>query len=105
MAHTCDSIGTDASNGIHIVKAIRIPHKFVHQPESHELTEFIENEMIGPGDENCGHSQYCFSARAKTVRYFYSFSIALGLFHGKRLLHTNQFSYVIKIHSLNGTFH
>jgi hypothetical protein len=48
------SIETNVSNDIHIVKAKHTLHKFVLQQESHELTEFIENEMTGPDDKNCG---------------------------------------------------
>jgi hypothetical protein len=56
---------TSVSSGI---KAICILHNSVIQHESDELTEFTENEMTGPGDENCGQSQYRFSEIAKIVR-------------------------------------
>jgi hypothetical protein len=36
--------------------------------KSHELTDFIGNEMTGLGDKTCGQSQYRFSERAKRVR-------------------------------------
>jgi hypothetical protein len=48
-----ESIEINVSTGILIVKATRILCNFVLQQESHELTEYTENEVIGLGDKNC----------------------------------------------------
>jgi hypothetical protein len=58
-----ESMETHVSEGIHIVKAICVRRKFVH-----ELTKFIGNEMTWFGDKNRGQSQYRFSEIAKRVR-------------------------------------
>jgi hypothetical protein len=54
--------------GVHIVKSIFILHNFVLQQVKYDLTKFVEKEKKGPGDKNCGQSQYRFSERAKRVR-------------------------------------